>query len=103
MTLPCDMPELPEDLPARLASAMRPGLNAVLPEVAGELEPACGLWRPAALAVLHDYVASGRTSLHGFARAAGLGTVRFGAHAAPAFANANTPETLAALERRSPP
>jgi molybdopterin-guanine dinucleotide biosynthesis protein A len=99
-TLPCDTPDLPADLPERLAGAMTPEVVVVLPEVDGRLEPALGLWRVEALAALDAHLATGGRSLHGFAAAAGLARVVFGPEAAAAFANANTPEVLAQLERR---
>ena len=57
-------------------------------------------WR-AALAQLPDYLASGQTSLRGFAKVCGLVTVDFG-EAAEAFANANSPEELERLARARP-
>jgi molybdopterin-guanine dinucleotide biosynthesis protein A len=100
-TLPCDTPALPADLPQQLAAALGPKDVVALPEVAGGLEPAVGLWRTQALEALPAYLAAGRSSLHGFAEAAGLARVAFGPESAAAFANANTPEALAALERRA--
>lgn len=96
LTLPCDMPHLPADLPARLAAALPPGAGAALPRVEGELQPVCGLWRTAALERLPEYLAAGRSSLRGFAAVCGLAVVDFAD--AAAFANANTPEDLARLE-----
>lgn len=100
LTLPCDMPNLPDVLPARLAAALGPDAGAALPRVDGELQPVCGLWRVAALEQLPAYLASGQSSLRGFAAACGLASVDFGAEEADAFANANTPADLARLERR---
>jgi molybdopterin-guanine dinucleotide biosynthesis protein A len=97
MTLPCDMPDLPADLAVRLEAGLGEAVVA-LPQVAEALEPACGLWRTQALAALDPYLAEGRTSLHGFARAAGLAVVDFGDAAAGAFANLNTLDALAALD-----
>ena len=102
LTIPCDMPRLPPDLPDRLAAALGPADGAALPVVEGALQPACGLWRVRTAANLPAYVASGRSSLWGFAEACGLTTVEFGPEAAGGFANANTPEDLARLEREGP-
>lgn len=99
LTLPCDMPRLPADLPERLAAALTPDAGAALPRIDGELQPVCGLWRVTALERLPAYLASGQSSLKGFAAACGLAAVDFGPEAAAAFANANTPEDLARLER----
>lgn len=100
LTLPCDMPNLPADLPERLGRALGPDAGAVLPRVEGELQPVCGLWRVTALDRLADYLASGQSSLRGFAAACGLVAVEFGPEEAELFANANTLEDLARLERR---
>jgi len=98
LTLPVDMPCLPADLPQRLAAAMGPEHGAALPAAAGALQPVCGLWRLTARGQLATYLASGQTSLRGFAAACGLVVVEFGPEAAAAFAGANTPEELAQLE-----
>ena len=68
------------------------------PAVGGELQPVCGLWRLRALDRLAAYVASGQSSLRGFAAACGLATAEFGPEAAAAFTGANTPQELARLE-----
>lgn len=102
LTLPCDMPGLPPDLPARLVAAMGPEHGVALPAVEGELQPVCGLWRVSALDQLPAYVAAGRSSLRGFAAACGLAVVEFGPEAVRAFAGANTPEELARLEQEAP-
>src|SRR5690606_13574518 len=66
LTLPCDMPFLPNDLLQRLSAAM--GVkNAAIAASGGSLHPVCGLWRMAALTALPAYAASGRRSLRGFA------------------------------------
>jgi molybdopterin-guanine dinucleotide biosynthesis protein A len=101
LTLACDMPHLPANLPARLAAALGPEVGVALPAAGGDLQPACGLWRTRARAELPAYLASGQTSLRGFAAACGLAVVDFGPEAADAFANINTPEDLARLEARA--
>lgn len=101
-TLPVDMPNLPPDLPARLLAALGPGDGCALPVAADHLQPACGLWRVAALAALPAYLATGQSSLRGFAACAGLVTVDFGADAAREFTGANTPEELERLARETP-
>ena len=101
MAIPCDMPNLPADLPDRLAAAMGPHDGVALPMVEGSLQPACGLWRTRAAEALDAYLATGRSSIWGFAQACGLATVEF--VDAAAFANANTPEDLARLEQGPTP
>ena len=102
LTLPCDMPRLPPDLADRLAAAMEAGHGVALPAIDGQLQPVCGLWRVTALERLPAYVASGQSSLRGFAAASGLVAVEFGADAGPAFTGANTPEELERLARETP-
>jgi molybdopterin-guanine dinucleotide biosynthesis protein A len=101
-TLPCDMPNLPGDLPERLLAGLGPDDRAALPIADGQLQPACGLWRIAALEALPDYLAAGRRSLRGFAAACGLAEVDFGPDAARAFAGANTAEELERLAQETP-
>jgi molybdopterin-guanine dinucleotide biosynthesis protein A len=101
ITLPCDMPNLPADLPARLVAGLGEAL-AAMPLVDGQVEPACGLWRPAALERLAAYLAGGGSSLRGFAEACGFAPVAFPPEAAQAFAGANTPEALARLADEDP-
>jgi molybdopterin-guanine dinucleotide biosynthesis protein A len=101
LTLPCDMPNLPADLPARLAAGLAPKDGAALPQVDGQLQPVCGLWRTTALAQLPAYLATGQSSLRGFAAACGCSPVDFGPDGARLFANANTPDELARLEREA--
>ncbi len=102
LTIPCDAPNLPDDLPARLAAGLGPQDGAAMPLAAGALQPACGLWRVAALARLPAYVASGQSSLRGFAAACGLAAVAFGPEEAGAFADADTPEELQRLAGEIP-
>lgn len=98
-TLPCDMPNLPPDLPRRLAAVLGRADGAALAELDGQLQPICGLWRAASLARLPAYLATGQSSLKGFAAACGLAVVTYGAEAAAQFANANSPEELERLTR----
>jgi len=102
LTLPCDMPNLPEDLAARLAASLTSERGGALPTAGGELQPVCGLWRVGALDRLAAYLAAGRSSLRGFAEACGLVTIDFGVEAGRAFANANTPEELERLAGEAP-
>jgi molybdopterin-guanine dinucleotide biosynthesis protein A len=99
LTLPCDMPRLPPELAERLRAAMGPEHGVALPAIDGQLQPVCGLWRVTALDRLAAYLASGQSSLRGFAAACGLVAVEFGAEAGPAFTGANTPEELERLAR----
>lgn len=96
LTIPCDAPFLPDDLPDRLAAAL-PGHAAALAASGGRVHPVCGLWRTEALAQLPAYAASGRRSLIGFAEAIGFAAVEWPrCH----FFNINSPEELAEAEAR---
>ncbi len=96
LTIPCDMPFLPDDLPTRLAAAL-PGHGAALAASGGHVHPVCGLWRTEALARLRRYAASGRRSLIGFAETIGYAAV---AWPGDPFFNVNSPEDLAEAEAR---
>jgi molybdopterin-guanine dinucleotide biosynthesis protein A len=96
LTIPCDMPFLPDDLLDRLAAAL-PGHGAALAASGGHIHPVCGLWRTDALAGLDDYAASGRRSLIGFAEAIGYVAVEW---PGDPFFNVNSPKDLAEAEAR---
>lgn len=94
LTLPCDMPTLPDDLAGRLAEALAPGPGAAVARCDGRLHPICTVWDVGAAAELPAYIATGRSSVRGFAEAIGLKTVDWDARSAHAFHNVNTPEDL---------
>lgn len=96
LTIPCDLPFLPDDLPERLAAAL-PGHAVALAASGGRVHPVCGLWRMDALAHLREYAASGRRSLTGFAETLGYAAVEW---PEDAFFNVNAPEDLAEAESR---
>lgn len=94
LTMPCDMPFLPDDLPDRLAAAL-PGHGAALAASGGHVHPVCGLWRAGAADALDAYAASGRRSLIGFAEAIGHVAVEW---PDDPFFNVNSPDDLARAE-----
>lgn len=96
LTIPCDMPFLPDDLLERLAAAL-PGHAAAVAASGGHVHPVCGLWRTDALAQIRAYAATGRRSLVGFAEAIGYAAVEW---PEDSFFNINSPENLAQAERR---
>lgn len=96
LTIPCDAPFLPDDMPERLAAALA-GHAAALAASSGRVHPVCGLWRTDALAQLREYAASGRRSLIGFAEAIGYATVEW---SEDAFFNVNSDQDLAEAEAR---
>ena len=95
LTIPCDMPFLPDDLLSRLAEALLPACGAALGESDGHVQPVCGLWRAEALANLATYCESGRRSLIGFAETIGYTNVSW---PSGAFFNVNTPQDLEAAQ-----
>lgn len=97
LTLPCDMPGLPDDLARRLEEALVPGVGAAMAACAGRLHPVCAVWDVAAQAELPAYLATGRSSLRGFAEAVGMAKAVWNDDFAPAFENINTPIDLARL------
>ena len=100
LTLPCDMPDPPADLARRLAAALiaQSSARAAMAASEGQPHPVCALWRIEARDRLPAYLASSRRSLRGFAEACGAVTVAWPTSARDAFANANTPAELAALQ-----
>lgn len=96
LTLPCDMPLLPGDLPERLWQAIGVG-EAALAASGGHVHPVCGLWSVRVLDELAGYRAAGRRSLKGLAETVGAVIVEW---PDSAFSNVNTPQELAEAERR---
>jgi molybdenum cofactor guanylyltransferase len=99
LTLPFDMPRLPDDLAARLCAAAeaRPEALAAVARTDLDLHPVCAVWRVAALDRLPAYLDSGRRSLRGFADACDAVAVDWPEAMHPLFANANTPDELSRL------
>lgn len=96
LTIPCDMPFLPDDLPLRLAAALS-NHQAALAASGGHVHPVCGLWRMDALARVRGYAMSGRRSLIGFAEVIGYAAVNW---PDGPFFNVNRPGELAWAEAR---
>jgi molybdopterin-guanine dinucleotide biosynthesis protein A len=95
LTIPCDMPFLPADLPDRLG---RTGEAAALAQSGDMLHPVCALWRARAGEGLAAYAASGRRSLRGFAEAVGYVAVAWDAKPIDPFFNVNDADDLARAE-----
>jgi molybdopterin-guanine dinucleotide biosynthesis protein A len=94
LTIPCDMPFLPDDLPARLVS----GKAATIAASGSHLHPVCALWRAEAAAGLPAYLATGRRSLKGFAEAVGYEAVEWPTEPFDPFFNINDEADLARAE-----
>lgn len=97
LTLPCDMPLLPDDLARRLDETLVPDVGAALAFCAGRLHPVCAVWDVAVRAELPAYLATGRSSLRGFAETVGMAKAVWNEEFASAFENINTPTELARL------
>lgn len=98
-TAPCDMPLLPDDLVQRLAAGIGEASAAYAVTDQGA-HPLCALWRVTlADAIVSRLRAGEHPSVHAFLAECGAIPVRF--ENGEAFANANTKEALALLERRS--
>jgi molybdopterin-guanine dinucleotide biosynthesis protein A len=100
LTLPCDAPRLPPDLATRLVAGLECAPAAVVAMAAsgGRRHPVCALWRVSALDALAGYLASGARSLWRFGETCGVEDVEWPAEPDDPFANANTPDELAALQ-----
>ena len=95
LTIPCDMPFLPGDLPERLADTQE---AAAVAESGGRLHPVCALWRARGAQGLDAYLASGRRSLHGFAETVGYAAVAWPVDPVDPFFNVNDEKDLARAE-----
>lgn len=98
LTLPADMPFIPNDLAERLQCDIS-GNRSAIASSGGHLHPVCGLWLSSCLDLVSPYVSSGRRSLKGFAEMVGYATVEWGAEPKDPFFNVNTVEDLKAAER----
>jgi molybdopterin-guanine dinucleotide biosynthesis protein A len=97
LTIPCDMPFLPDELPQRLIAGIGE-MGAAIAASGGNLHPVCGLWRTAALAEISAYCSSGKRSLQGFARHIGFAEVEWPSEPSNPFFNINSPADLATAE-----
>lgn len=98
LTIPCDVPLLPDDLPAKLTAALTGPVKAAIPESGKIYHPASALWAAEALDALPAYLATGRRSLMGFAERIGFTTVQWPVEPFDQFFNVNTPKDLAEAE-----
>jgi molybdopterin-guanine dinucleotide biosynthesis protein A len=100
LTLPCDTPNLPEDLALRLSAALADDAGCAVAASGGRLHPTCALWRVEMGAGLPAYLEN-RASLRGFAEACRMVVTDWAIiEGDDPFANANTPAELAALDAR---
>ncbi|MES2001007.1 MAG: molybdenum cofactor guanylyltransferase [Pseudomonadota bacterium] len=99
LTLPADMPFLPDDLLGRLDHALG-DRRAAIASSGGQLHPVCGLWLTAAIDGVPNYLASHRRSLSGFAKAVGYAAAEWPAGPNDPFFNINSADDLAVAEAR---
>lgn len=100
LTIPCDTPLLPPDLRTRLSEALGPAHGAAVATSGAKLHPSCALWRSRTAEMLPTYLASGRSSLKGFAAEVGMVEVEWPASPFDPFFNVNSADDLAAAEAR---
>lgn len=93
LTVPCDMPFLPDDLAQRLVGAIG-GTSVAIAASNDRLHPVCGLWRSDLSCLVGDYVLTGKRSLKGFAEFVGFIQVDWIADPVDPFFNINTPSDL---------
>ena len=98
MTISCDTPFLPPDLPDRLHRALTASTAAAMASSGGRLHPTCALWRVTTIDDLAAYLATGRASLHGFAESIGAVAVEWPIDPVDPFFNINAASDLAAAE-----
>ena len=98
LTIPCDMPFLPQDLPERLLAGIGER-GAAIASSGRNLHPVCGLWRVASLQAIPAYCASGQRSLRGFAEQVSCAEINWTTRPYDPFFNINSPSDLAAAEK----
>jgi molybdopterin-guanine dinucleotide biosynthesis protein A len=94
LTVPCDMPFLPADLPDRLLAALQPGVAVAVAESGGRRHPITALWRPQVAEALRDRAGHQQLSLRGLADQVGSVAVNWSTEDGDPFFNINTPEDL---------
>lgn len=100
LTIPCDTPLLPPDLLTRLSAALTAGHGVAVATSGAHIHPSCALWRSHTAEALPAYLASGRSSLKGFAAEVGRAEVDWPVSPFDPFFNVNSADDLAAAEAR---
>lgn len=104
VTVPCDTPDFPADLVARLAEAAQEAdivMAASLEDGAVRTQPVFSLVRATLAADLRATLEAGERKVDRWTARHRMAVVHF--EDAEAFFNANTPQELARLQRPSPP
>ena len=98
LTVPCDMPFLPDDLLARLDQALTGDTGVAVAASDGRLHPVCALWRTSARPILIERAHAGQLSLNGLSEAVGRIVVDWPIEQRDPFLNINTLDDLARAE-----
>lgn len=98
LVVPCDSPFLPFDLASSLMAALTPGRKLALCHDGKRLQPLFMLLHRSLADSLRDYLASGQHKVEIWCRLHDPAIVRI--NDAKAFINLNTPEELAAAEKK---
>jgi molybdenum cofactor guanylyltransferase len=93
LTLPADMPLLPDDLLDRLAVSIG-NFGCAFASSGGHAHPVCALWSTTTLGKIEDYLESGSRSLKGLAELVGCVIVEWPAEPIDPFFNINTIDDL---------
>lgn len=97
LTIAADTPLLPGNLLERLLAEIGQS-RCALASSGGRIHPVCGLWRTSAVSQVEHYLATGRTSVRGFAELVGYRSVEWPVGTADPFFNVNSVEELRAAE-----
>lgn len=95
LTLPCDVPEAPADMGARLIRAMTAAGAPMAYVLAGRPHPLCALWRPELLEALTAALRAAPEGLRVMPFLAAAGALAVPDWPEAAFANVNRPEDAA--------
>ncbi len=105
VVIACDMPLASVSVIQLLVDAAQadPHCNAIVPELAGELEPLCAVYRDTAIPILDSFMKSGRRSAREALRQLTIKRIdeaelRLLDPNLSTFTNVNTPEDLASLD-----
>nr|WP_296819717.1 molybdenum cofactor guanylyltransferase [Brevundimonas sp.] len=90
LTIPCDMPFLPADLPWRLGGSLTEGFDVATAISDGRRHPICSLWRPGVLGAIDAMVSRSKYSLHGVADSVGAAEVCWPVNGIDPFFNINS-------------
>lgn len=94
LTIPCDMPRLPDDLLPRLRAASGAQGKPAVACCDGRRHPICSVWPLSSRDMLNAYIETGRRSLSGALDACSAIDILWRAEDRSRFLNVNQPEDL---------